>query len=381
MGPSLTLVAALSGWLAAGQHACLATLIGVEGSGPLPVGAMMAIGPDGQFVGSVGGGCVDSAVLQEAERPGDRARLLSYSAADSPWSVGPACGGRLQVLFEPLAPERRHEWQLIMRDLRHDQAVVRLCAVPHPDDTASTTTSVVVRRPDEPPADWQWSGDLGIPLPATAIASTIAGMRVAARRNGAPQAAMIAAGTGHVVATLWPRPPRLVLVGADAVATHLVALAAPLGYAVTVCDPRPAFTTPARFPQARHVVTAWPQRYLKEEATAGRIGPDTAVCVLTHDERVDIPTLTTALTGPPLSYLGALGSRATQQRRHQGLRDAGVPPDALRHVHGPAGLDLQGSGPETVALSILAEITAVRHGGSGRPLRELEGRLHRSGSV
>lgn len=375
MGPSLTLVAALSGWLAAGNHACLATLIDVEGSAPQPVGSMMAIGPDGQPVGSVGGGCVDSAVLQEAEQSGEHTRLLSYSHADGPFAVGPACGGRLLVLLEHLTPQRRPEWQLILRDLRHDQPVVRLRPVPPPDDADA---SVVIRRLDEVPAGGEWSGELGVPFPDAAIASTIARLRVAASRTATPQAALITSGTRQVAAQLWPRAPRLILVGADAIATHLVALAATLGYAVTVCDPRPSFATRARFPRARHVVTAWPQEYFAEEAAAGRIGPDTALCVLTHDERVDLPTLTAASTGPPLGYLGALGSRATQQRRHRGLLAAGVPPDALRRIHGPAGLDLQGTDPATIALSILAEITAVRHGGSGHPLRELTGRLHRS---
>jgi xanthine dehydrogenase accessory factor len=371
VGPSLTPIAALAAWLAAGQDASLATLTAVEGSGPEPAGSMMAIGPHGEMAGSVGGGCVDSALIEEARHPGSQARLLSYASIDGPWAAGPACGGRLTVLLEHVAPEQQHEWRLIQHDLQQDETVARIRVLPGGE-------SAVIRRLHESPDSWEWSGEPLSSILRDEVTAALERMRAAADHAATAQAALIVSGSCQVVAQLWPSPPRLILAGADAIATHLTELAAAMGYAVTVCDPRPLFATKARFPQARQVVTAWPQNYLHEEASAGRIGPSTAVCVLTHDERIDLPTLTTALTGPPLSYLGAIGSRSTQEKRHRELLAAGIAPSTLARMHGPAGLDLQGSGPAAVALSILAELTAVRHGGSGRPLRDLNGRIHRN---
>lgn len=168
--------------------------------------------------------------------------------------------------------------------------------------------------------------------------------------------------------------PRLIILGAGEHAAALCRLGAAAGFAVTVCDDWALLATRERFPDAVEVVVAAPHDYL-----AGLDDTDerTAVCVLTHDERLDVPALRTALR-MPVGFVGAMGARATVARRAQLLRAAGVTDAELARLHSPLGLDLGGASPEETALSVIAEIVASRNAASARPLREgLTGRLHR----
>ena len=169
-------------------------------------------------------------------------------------------------------------------------------------------------------------------------------------------------------------PPRLLVVGAVAFAESLVKMGKLLGYRVTVCDARPIFATPERYPEADEVVATWPDRYLAATDTDHR----TAICVLTHDEKFDVPVLRQALK-MPVGYVGAIGSRKTCASRVNRLRDLGVAEQELDRLRSPIGLDLGAHTPEEVAVSILAEIIAVARGGSGRPLHVTEGPIHRRG--
>ena len=169
-----------------------------------------------------------------------------------------------------------------------------------------------------------------------------------------------------------PDPPRLLVFGAVAFAESLVKMGKLLGYRVTVCDARPIFATPERYPEADEVVVSWPDRYLAATETDRR----TAICVLTHDEKFDVPVLRQALK-MPVGYIGAIGSRKTCAHRVQRLQDLGVPPQELTRLRSPIGLDLGAHTPEEVAVSILAEIIAVARGGTGRPLHDTNGPIHR----
>jgi xanthine dehydrogenase accessory factor len=146
-----------------------------------------------------------------------------------------------------------------------------------------------------------------------------------------------------------------------------------LGYRVTVVDPRPVFATGERFPAANEVVVAWPGEYLATQV----LEPDAAVCVLTHDTRMDVPALVAALSSPA-RYVGAMGSRRTHEQRLQRLREQGVPEQDLARLHSPIGLDLGGSTPAQTAIAIVAEIIADREGGTGVPLSETAGPVHRA---
>lgn len=173
----------------------------------------------------------------------------------------------------------------------------------------------------------------------------------------------------------WPGSARMIIVGADGLAGALSEQARLLGYAVTVCDPRPVFATPQRFPGST-VVRAWPDSYLREEASAGRCDDRTVVCVLTHDVRVDVAVIMVALGLPDLAFVGATGSRATCADREQRLLQAGCPSEDLVRLRTPLGLDLGGRDPAEAAVSIVAEILAERHARRGGRLRDGRGPLH-----
>ncbi|MYS72961.1 XdhC/CoxI family protein, partial [Streptomyces sp. SID5926] len=167
-------------------------------------------------------------------------------------------------------------------------------------------------------------------------------------------------------------PPRMIVFGAVDFAAALVRAGKFLGYHVTVCDARPVFATPARFPEADEVVVDWPHRYLRDTPTDGR----TVLCVLTHDAKFDVPLLAEALR-MPVAFVGAMGSRRTHEDRDRRLRQAGLSGDELSRLRSPIGLDLGARTPEETALSIAAEIVAARRGGTGVPLTGGAAPIHR----
>ncbi|HEX4977344.1 MAG TPA: XdhC family protein, partial [Nocardioides sp.] len=149
-----------------------------------------------------------------------------------------------------------------------------------------------------------------------------------------------------------------------------------LGYHVTVCDARPVFATNSRFPAADEVVVQWPHKYLRAEAEAGRVDGRTVLCVLTHDPKFDVPLLEVALRLPEVGYVGAMGSRRTHDDRLKRLVEAGLTEEELGRLASPIGLDLGARTPEETAVSIAAEIIALRWGGGGRRLSDLDARIH-----
>ncbi|WP_030039631.1 XdhC family protein, partial [Streptomyces resistomycificus] len=167
-------------------------------------------------------------------------------------------------------------------------------------------------------------------------------------------------------------PPRMIVFGAIDFAAALVRAGKFLGYHVTVCDARPVFATPARFPDADEIVVDWPHRYLRGTATDAR----TVLCVLTHDAKFDVPLLKEALR-MPVAYVGAMGSRRTHADRDRRLREVGLTAGELAQLRSPIGLDLGARTPEETALSIAAEIVAARRGGTGVPLTGSAVAIHR----
>jgi xanthine dehydrogenase accessory factor len=163
---------------------------------------------------------------------------------------------------------------------------------------------------------------------------------------------------------------RMIIFGAMEFSAALSTAAQALGYGVTVCDPRPLFATPARFPGAELIVS-WPTEYL----TGATLDENAVICVLSHDARFDAELIGQALA-LSVAYVGAMGSRATHDRRIASLRERGVSNDAIARLHSPIGLDIGGSTPEETAVAILAEIIADRSRASGRPLSETSGSIH-----
>jgi xanthine dehydrogenase accessory factor len=144
-----------------------------------------------------------------------------------------------------------------------------------------------------------------------------------------------------------------------------------LGYRVTVCDARPTFATARRFPEADEVIVEWPHRYLGQT----EVDPRTVVCVLTHDPKFDVPLLEIALR-LPVAYVGAMGSRRTNDDRLKQLRELGLAEEELARLHAPIGLDVGARTPEETAVSIAAELITTRWGGSGSQLRNTDGPIH-----
>lgn len=170
-------------------------------------------------------------------------------------------------------------------------------------------------------------------------------------------------------------PPRMVIFGAVDFTAALVRAAKLLGYRVTVCDARPVFATTQRFPLADEVVNDWPDRYL--DAHGSDLGPADVVCVLTHDPKFDVPAITAAVR-TNVGYLGAMGSRKTHSTRTDRLREAGLNEAQLARVMAPIGIDIGARTPEETAISIVAEIIALRTGRAVASLRDGDGPIHRS---
>jgi xanthine dehydrogenase accessory factor len=304
-------------WLARGDRVALATVVATRRSAPRPVGSKLIVSERGELFGSVSGGCVESEVAVQAAEvlASGEPRLLSYGITDDQaWEVGLPCGGEIDVFVQPLA---------------------------------------------EVPAD----GD-GVLV-----------TRLEGERAGQVELAELDVGSSGIVelegeqvfAEVLGPPPRLVVVGATDTAEALCRLAGALGWQTVVVDPRPALVTRDRLPSPEKLITAWP-----DELEAGA---DTAVVVLTHEERLDVPALTTALASEAF-YVGAIGSRKTQAKRRERLLEAGVSEERLERLSGPAGLDLGADTPAETAVSILAEILAVRTGRQGGRLRDRSGRIH-----
>jgi xanthine dehydrogenase accessory factor len=169
-------------------------------------------------------------------------------------------------------------------------------------------------------------------------------------------------------------PPRMIIFGAVDFTAALAKVGKILGYRVTVCDARPVFATHGRFPMADEVVVDWPNRYLAK--VGPDLGPRDAVCVLTHDPKFDVPAIVSALE-TDVGYLGAMGSRRTHDERVARLREAGVDDAGLDRVLAPIGLDIGARTPEETAVSICAEIIALRTGRQAPSLRDASGPIHR----
>ncbi|WP_416485456.1 XdhC family protein [Streptomyces sp. CL12] len=368
----LDLAAELTRWLAEGREFAVATVVAVGGSAPRDPGAALAVDRAGTVIGSVSGGCVEGAVYdlcQEALESGRSVvERFGYSDEDA-FAVGLTCGGVIDVLVTPVgaqAPARPVlATALALAAGREPAALARVAR--GPDDMLGRTLLV---RPDG-----AHEGTLGghPDLDRTAVAEASALLEA-----GRTAAVEISADGSHCPGGLTllvesdVPPPRMIIFGAVDFASALARAGKFLGHHVTVCDARPVFATPARFPDADEVVVDWPHRYLRRTATDAR----TVLCVLTHDAKFDVPLLKVAL-GMPLAFIGAMGSRRTHEDRARRLRAEGVSERQLARLRSPIGLDLGARTPEETALSIAAEIVAARRGGTGAPLTGGRAPIHR----
>jgi xanthine dehydrogenase accessory factor len=338
----------------------------------------MVVAPDGSVSGSVSGGCVEGAVYELATEVAQTGtpRLERYGVSDGDaFAVGLTCGGIIDIFVEPVSPATFAELEEVADDVDAHRAVAIATVIAHPD--AQWVGRRLVIRPDTV------NGSLGSARADSAVADDARGMLAVGRSEVlkyGPDGQRLGAGMEVFVSSYAPRP-RMVVFGAIDFAAALAQQGSFLGYRVAVCDARPVFATRARFPTADEVVVEWPHRYLAAQAEAGEINESTVICVLTHDPKFDVPLLEVALRLPHVGYVGAMGSRRTHDDRIDRLRAAGLTDAELSRLSSPIGLDLGARTPEETAVSIAADIIARRWGGGGRPLAEVEGRIHHETQV
>ena len=320
-----------SAWLAAGDRVALATVIKTWGSAPRSAGSQMCINESREFVGSVSGGCVEGAVIQEAEAllaSGGRKTLTFGVTDDQAWEVGLACGGQIQIFVEALVEPR---W---LEELLETRAGGRpLVAALNLESGDRTLLTSELEGATE-------AGEGGL----------LSEARIRVRLD---RSELWAGPDGDRFLQVFNPPVRVLVVGAVHIAQPLSAMVREAGLDVVVIDPREAFATEARFP-GTEFRRAWPAEALDE------IGIDhrTAIVTVTHDPKLDDPALQAALRSPAF-YIGALGSRRTHAKRLARLHEAGFTDDDVARIHSPVGLDIGARTPGEIAASVLAEIIRV----------------------
>ena len=323
----------LERWHGRGERVALATVVSARRSAPRPIGSKLAVSESGELAGSVSGGCVEGDVFGEAREvlAGSGPRLLEYGISDElAFSVGLPCGGDIEVFVAEEDPALSAR---LLEAIEHGERATHVVAV---RGARVGEQALLVE------------GAEGVGDPSLA---SLPGDELFVQQFGPP--------------------PRLIVVGAVDTAEALCATARLIGWRTVVVDARAKFATPERLPSAHEIVLEWP-----EEAFAQlQLDRDDAVVVLTHDEKFDQPALRGALASDAF-YIGALGSRRTQAKRLEKLLEAGVPESAFDRIAGPCGLDIGAESPAETALSILAEIMAVRAGRAGGSLRESKGAIH-----
>jgi xanthine dehydrogenase accessory factor len=410
----------LLGWWRRGEPAALATVVATFRSAPRGPGAAMLVGPRGAVSGSVSGGCVEGAVYElatEVIATGTPALARYGVSDDDAFAVGLTCGGVIDV-FVQRVDRRRWPWlDEVAAAVHAGRPVAMATVIEHPDAARVGATMLVwpdgatggtghgrngAGGPSQSdtggsggpgPAETGYSGGpgpagtggegaLGSRRIDDAVFDDARGLLAAGRSatlEYGPDGQRRGEGMRVFVSSFAPRP-RMVVFGAIDFAAAVARVGSFLGYRVTVCDARPVFATAARFPAADEVVVDWPHRYLRAEADAGRLDARTVVAVLTHDPKFDVPVLEVALR-LDLAYVGAMGSRRTHDDRLARLREAGLTDAELARLSSPIGLDLGARTPEETAVSIAAEIIALRWGGRGERLSGMAGAIHHAGSA
>ncbi|MEU9286096.1 XdhC/CoxI family protein [Streptomyces sp. NPDC048275] len=359
-------------WVEEGRDFAVATVVSVGGSAPRGPGAALAVDSRGTAIGSVSGGCVEGAVYDRCVQALEDGRTVlerfGYSDEDA-FAVGLTCGGVIEVLVTPVganAPGRPTFAAALSAASRGAAAAVARVA----RGPVELLGRALLVHPDG-----SYEGDLGGHPDLDRVAVDEARALLAMGRTGtvdvSEDGARCPGGLTLFVESSVP-PPRMIVFGAVDFATALVRVGKFLGYQVTVCDARPVFATRARFPEADEIVVDWPHRYLRRTGTDDR----TVLCVLTHDAKFDVPLLEVALR-MPVAFVGAMGSHRTHRDRDRRLREVGLTERELARLRSPIGLDLGARTPEETALSIAAEIVAVREGGTGAPLTGSRTPIHR----
>lgn len=344
------ILAELEQWLAAGEAVALATVVRAIGSSPRPVGAKLIVTRSGRMAGSVSGGCVEGAVFEVALETLDslRPRLVTYGISDEQaWNVGLSCGGTIDVFVEALNSETNTTLLPALIHALHEQEPVVQATLVRGNPLGA---HLLIYE------DGHTVGTLGSPSLDELVSHDA--LTFLHTGEAETRAYTLPCG-GQVEVFLEAHLPsrHLVVVGAVHIAIPLVAMAKQLDYHTTVIDAREFFATRERLPHADELIVAWPDEALEQI----KITPQTDIVILAHDEKFEDPAFHIALRSRA-GYIGAIGSRKTNQQRLERLRQAGFTNDDLARIHAPIGIDIGAKTPAEIALSILAEIVAVRRG-------------------
>jgi xanthine dehydrogenase accessory factor len=318
----------LERWTSEGSRVALGSVIERIGSTPRDPGAALAVSGTGEIAGSVTGGCVEPAVIREANEvlAGAPGRICRYGLTDDDgFDVGLSCGGTIAVAVYPLDPG-------LVAPL--GQAVA-----------SDSPVALIVRLAEHRFGEQRLVSGEGAPSgdPVESAARSLLEIG---------ESGVVETGDGELVfvESYAPRPDLYVFGASDHVAA-VVTMGKFLGYRVTVCDPRTTFMTRERFPDADDLAIEWPDRFLENAPVDAR----TAICMLTHDLKFDVPALKRALQ-TNAGYIGAIGSEKTRTERDTRLRDEGVGEADLARLHQPIGIQIGARTPEEVAVTIAAQL-------------------------
>lgn len=330
----------IQSWEKQGLEYALATVIQTWGSAPRPVGSVMAISEKLDMAGSVSGGCVEGAVVKAAKGVMDdgKPKILAFGVSnDQAWSVGLTCGGKVTVFLEPISRQKTLNEKLYTSLQTHDPFIL----VSHLQEEKLERSMVF---PD--------GSQTGSTLPEEVVEAALDAYR-------SRKSLQTTLESGDWFIRIYPRPSRLLIIGAAHIAVDLVHLAHYFGFEPIVIDPRGIFTDRTVFTTPpKELIRDWPAEVLPNYD----FDAYTYAVLLSHDPKIDDQALHLLLESD-IAYIGALGSRRTHAKRVTRLEEAGYSPEAIERIHGPIGVDISARSAREIALSIIAELIKVKNGG------------------
>jgi xanthine dehydrogenase accessory factor len=321
-------------WIDTRETIALATVIQTWGSSPRKVGSKMAFTLSGKITGSVSGGCVENAVIEAGYQvlKTNQPQLLHFGVADeTAWEVGLACGGSIDIFVHVLNQE---VFQHLKSIYSNESSAIHVTVIAGSDNLLGK--EIIITE------DKQVFGSLGNEWNVQVL--NLAMETLSSRR------VMLNEDVEVFISTIQPSPT-LIIVGGVHIATALVSLAKTLCYQTILIDPRKAWGNAERFPNVDLIIQAW----VDEAFAKININSSTAIAVLTHDPKIDDPAIKLALNSSAF-YVGALGSKSTNAKRHKRLLNDDVNESQLSRLHAPIGLDIGAQNPEEIALAIMSEI-------------------------
>lgn len=337
----------IQNWFHAGKKAALATVVSKQGTALMDVGSKMAVSEEIEIIGSVSGGCVESEVAQVALDCMENGRIetLDFGISDEDaWSVGLACGGQIRVLVQPVGILPAGITQKLIRNMASKIKgqnpfflITQLSGAGSGETTVLDTPSLTEKSVLIKNLDGALKEELVSLLHQE-------------------RSALVHSVDDEYFADLFFPAPRMIMIGAVHIAQTLVPMANMLGFRTIVIDPRKAFATCTRFPDADQLITVWPDEGLRQVGLNER----DYLLVLSHDDKLDLPAVISGLRAN-VKYLGMLSSHTNRDVRYEKLKQAGIDPGEFDQIHAPIGLDIGSRSPAEISLSILAEIVAVRY--------------------